>query len=132
MKHLVLSLLLAFMAMVVFPNYSYAQDIPDDGEEIVIDPAHQSSETGPRRNPVIIPFSAYYYDALSCVEVFFQSNVGNVTIIVTNQYTANSASTQVSSSVSSVIIPIGLGSGLYSIEFVTQEGLSYIGVFLRN
>lgn len=126
MKKNVLSLMLVF----VLPFCAIAQDIPDDdGEEVVIYPSHQTTETGPLRNPPTIPIAAFYYSTVSCLEIVFLSNVGDVTICLTNQTTGNNFNSQVNSSVSNVFIPINLGIGLYCVEFETQEGITYTGLF---
>ena len=130
MKKNLLSLMLVFIAMLVSPFCANAQDIPDDdGEEIVVYPSHQTTETGPKRNPPTIPIAAFYYSTVSCLEVVFLSNVGDVTICLTNQTTGNNCYSQVNSNLSNVFIPINLGIGTYCIEFETQEGITYTGLF---
>ena len=94
MKHFVLSLMLVVMTLLVFPFHSFAQDIPEDeeGDEIVIINQNQSGD-GPARDILPVPINATLFRLSCCIEVEFLSNIGEVTITLTNLTTGTVSST---------------------------------------
>ena len=129
MKRFVLPLMLTVLSLIVFPIQSFGQDIPDDGEEIEIDINNNSSDTGPRRSSSL-PMTAFFYQSISCIEVFFQYNIGFVTISLTN-LTAGGYSTDilVDSQSGSFIIPFVSVPGIWLISFLPEVGPGYSGLF---
>ena len=130
MRHFVLSLMLVVMTLLVFPFHSFAQDIPEDeeGDEIVIINQNQSGN-GPARDILPVPINATLFRLSCCIEVEFLSNLGEVTIQLTNLSNNASVNTAVDSNCGSCIIPITNGSGLYQIVFITADGAQFYGYF---
>ncbi len=110
------------------PN-TKALTLSDDVEVIEIDISYHLPENGPKRNPILIPINALYYVTFSYIDVSFTSNIGDVTITLTNQTTGGSTSMQSNSGFGGCLVPVTLGSGFYRISFVAQDGASYEGYF---
>ena len=129
MKHFVLSLMLVVMTLLVFPFHSFAQDIPEDedGDEIVIINQNQSGD-GPARDILPVPINATLFRLSCCIEVEFLSNLGEVTITLTNLTTGTVSSTVANSGSGSVIIPFLYTSGLWQIAIITDNS-TYFGFF---
>lgn len=129
MRQLFLSFLMAGSLLLSFASTAKAQDIRDDGEEvIVIDITNQNTETEPQRS--IVPICATYYSNHSIVEVEFLNNLGNVTIKLTNLFSGDVTLFQVPSGICDVIVPVYLGMGVYCLEFIVGNSQSYIGYFI--
>lgn len=128
MKKYVLSLMLVVTAMFVFPFHSYAQNIPDEEEGTEVRIEEYTSENGAGRS--IVPLTVTLYQSLSCIEVAFLSNIGEVTIQLTNLSINASVNTVIDSNFGSCIIPVTNGSGIYRIEFITMEGTQFYGLFI--
>lgn len=106
-----------------------AQNIPEEEGEMITVTAI-IPENGPHRSTAIIPFSVEYYVNYSCVCVSFTSNIGNITITLTNLTTDSHYSTVVDSCAGSVLLPVSLGTGFYRIEFnCLDSGNGYVGYF---
>lgn len=129
MKHFVLSLMLVVMTLLVFPFHSFAQDIPEDedGDEIVIINQNQSGD-GPARDILPVPINATLFRLSCCIEVEFLSNLGEVTITLTNLTTGTVSSTVANSGSGSVIIPFLYTSGLWQIVIIADNS-TYFGFF---
>ena len=78
---------------------------------------------------MLIPFDAMFFATLHTVELVFAYNIGEVSIRLTNMVSNNYLTTIVDSSAGSTIIPVTLGTGLYRIEFCTEDGVEYEGYF---
>lgn len=130
MKKYVLSLMLVVTAMFVFPFHSYAQNIPDEEEGTEVRIEEYTSENGAGRS--IVPLTVTLYQSLSCIEVAFLSNLGEVTIQLTNLSNNASVNTAIDSNCGSCIIPITNGSGLYRIDFITADGAQFCGYFIAS
>lgn len=130
MKHFVLSLMLVVMTLLVFPFHSFAQDIPEDeeGDEIVIINQNQSGD-GPARDILPVPINATLFRLSSCIEVEFLSNIGDVTIMLSNLMTGDYSITIFDSQEDTVILPFPNSSGLWQIGFRISDGSFYIGYF---
>lgn len=130
MKHFVLSLILIVTSQLVLPYQSFAQDIPEDeeGDEIVII-NEDLFGNGPARDILPAPISATLFRLACCIEVEFFSNIGEVTIQLTNLSNSTSVNTAIDFSCGSCLIPITNGSGLYRIDFITAGGLQFCGYF---
>lgn len=98
----------------------------DDDEVIEIDVNYIPPVTGPKRAPAYIPINATYYVASSIIEVTFLFDIGNVDILITD-LSNGSSSTFNTSSMAPFYIPKNLTYGIYSIEFITSTGCTYIG-----
>ena len=129
MKKNFVYLLLAISFLLAIPQPTMAQNIPDEGEEIVVDVTGNNSENGPGRILSPIPLTAIYYHSLSCLEIYFLYSIGDVTITLTNLTTGGAAVTQTDSGFGGCLVPVTLGSGFYRISFVAQDGASYEGYF---
>lgn len=129
MKHFVLSLMLVVMTLLVFPFHSFAQDIPEDedGDEIVIINQNQSGD-GPARDILPVPINATLFRLSCCIEVEFLSNLGEVTITLTNLTTGTVSTTVANTGSGSVIIPFLYTSGLWQIAIITDNS-TYFGFF---
>lgn len=132
MKQLVLSWMLTITVVMAFPIQSFGQDIPDDGEEIEIDINNNSSDTGPRRTPTIVPMTVFYYQSLFCIEVLFHYNIGEVTITLNNLTIGCYSSIVVNSQEDTLFIPLPNSSGLWQIGFRLSDGSLYTGSFFLN
>lgn len=129
MRQLFLSFLTASSLLMLFPSDAKAQVIPDDEGVIVIDITTNTTETGPKRSPAIIPINANYYVLSSCLEVRFLHDMGDVTVSVVNITTGDHYSTITESYCGTAIFHLLLSSGLWTITFSTDDGNSYIGFF---
>lgn len=117
------------MTLLVFPFHSFAQDIPEDedGDEIVIINQNQSGD-GPARDILPVPINATLFRLSCCIEVEFLSNLGEVTITLTNLTTGTVSSTVANSGSGSVIIPFLYTSGLWQIVIIADNS-TYFGFF---
>lgn len=107
-----------------------AQDIPNDEGVIVVDITQNTTETGPKRAPAIIPISANYYLLSSCLEVLFLYDMGDVTVSVTNLNTGYN-STFMTDSSHGIILPLLRIPGPWEITFNAEgKGVIYIGRFI--
>lgn len=132
MKHFVLLLWFAITAFFISPFTAKAQDIPnEDGEEIEITITNNTPDNGPKRTPAVIPFTAYYYASISCVELCFLDIIGEVTVTMTNLATGYSSNFLVDSTNGSTFLPVPDYSGLWQILFVTEGGSNYSGYFIK-
>ena len=114
--------------MFVFPFHSFAQNIPDEEQGTEVRIEEYTSENGAGRS--IVPLSVTLYQSMSCIEVVFLSNIGEVTIQLTNLSNNASVNTAIDSNCGSCIIPITNGSGLYRIDFITADGAQFCGYFI--
>lgn len=132
MNHLFLTLMLSISALIFIPFHSAAQDIPDNGgQEIEIDITNNSPDTGPRRAPTIVPFTAFYYASQCCVALFFQYNIGEISITLTNLTTGNIISTNVNSQCGFITIPLYSDPGTWQIMVLVEGGgPTYSGFFV--
>lgn len=130
MKKYFLSLMLVFTAMFVFPFHSFAQNIPDEEQGTEVRIEEYTSENGAGRS--IVPLSVTLFQSMSCIEVVFLSNIGEVTIQLTNLSNNASVNTAIDSNCGSCIIPITNGSGLYRIDFITADGAQFCGYFIAS
>ena len=131
MKRIVLYLLMVVPACLSFPSIAKAQNVPDDeGEVITITIDENSLINGPKRTPLLVPITAVYFEMLSNVDVSFAYNIGDVTVTLTNLVSGSSVVTIVDSSAGNTVIPVTLGTGLYRIEFCTEDGVGYVGYFI--
>lgn len=129
MRKLFLFFLMTVSLLFSFSSPAKAQDIPDDDEVIVIDITHNTTETGPKRSPAIIPINANYHVLSSCLEVIFLYDMGDVTISVTNTTSGYNYSTVVESCWGTTLLPLQLSSGLWTITFQSGgTGASYSGI----
>lgn len=115
MKLFTLSLMMTIASLLSFTPYAQAQDIPDDDDEIIIVITEEITETGPTRS--IIPIQATYSISLSCLDVVFLNNIGEVEIAITDYFSGSSTTYHIQSSLGEVLIPINNPSGVYMIEF---------------
>lgn len=131
MKHFVLSLILIVTSQLVLPYQSFAQDIPEDeeGDEIVII-NEDLFGNGPARDILPVPINATLFRLACCIEVEFFSNIGEVTIQLTNLSNSASVNMVIDSNIGSCIIPVTSGTGIYRIEFITMEGTQFYGLFI--
>lgn len=132
MKHFVLSLILIVTSQLVLPYQSFAQDIPEDeeGDEIVII-NEDLFGNGPARDILPVPINATLFRLACCIEIEFFSNIGEVTITLTNLTTGYVSSTVADSGYGSVMIPFISSSGLWRITFQSGGGgPSYLGTFI--
>lgn len=131
MRKYFLFLLMTVSILFSFSSPAVAQDIPDDGEEvIVIDITNQNTETDPQRSLPLIPILASYHILLSCLEVFFQYDMGDVTITVTNITAGYNYTTIIESYCGTTILPLQLSPGLWRITFLSGgSGTTYSGTF---
>lgn len=130
MRKIFLFFLMTVSMLFSFSSPAIAQDIPDDEEVIVVDITHNTTETGPKRSPAIIPISANYYVLSSCLEILFLYDIGDVTISMTNLTTGYNSITIVDSFYGGAILPILSISGLWEIVFSTEGGDIYVGSFI--
>lgn len=129
MKQLAFYLLLALPAFLV-PNYLYAQN-PEEGEEIEVTVEVNQTENGPTRTIPQIPFTATLFRSLSCIEVEFYDNIGEVTISLNNLTTGSFTSPVVNSQNGFAIIPLPASPGLWQITFQPEGGgVIYNGTFI--
>lgn len=129
MKQLVLSFMLAMFAF-LFPNSVFAQVIPDDdGEEITITIDESTMGNGLGRSLYSAPFRVTLFHTLSCVEVEFPCNIGDVSITLTNLTTGGFSTTIVDSQFSSTYIPLMALSVLWKITIIIENGVTYNGYF---
>lgn len=133
MRHFVLSLMLVLTALLVLPFQSFAQNIPEDeeGEEIVITDQNLIGN-GTGRNILPVPIHATLFRFSCCIEVEFLSNVGEVTITLTNLTTGYVSSTVVNSEYGSIIIPFTNCPGIWRIGFLMGDGSAYEGYIIMN
>ena len=125
--------MLAVATVVVFPQETFAQDIPDDdGEEIEITVREGSTETGIGRFLSFIPINATLFRSINCIEVVFIDNIGEVVITLTNITTGVVLSSVVDSREDTIVIPFSGSSGLWQICFSLSDGSTYIGSFNIN
>lgn len=128
MKHINSFLLLALLAIFI-PNFSHAQNIPDEGEEIEVTIEEYTSENGPARGLFNVPFKAILFRSLSCIGVEFYNNIGEVIITLTNENTGGCSSFMIDSQCGYCFIPVSNISGLYSIELLVPNEITYRGLF---
>ncbi len=130
MRKFFLFFLMTVSMLFSFFSPAVAQDIPDDGEEvIVIDITNQNTETDPQRSLPLIPILANYHVLLSCIEVVFLYDMGDVTISITNLTNGYNSITIVDSFYGGAILPILRISGLWEVMFSTEGGDTYMGGF---
>ena len=121
-----LTMLLSFFMF--FSPDAKAQDIPDD-EGVEISIFFNGDETVPKRTPVVIPITAYYYALSFCIEVRFIDNIGEVTVSMTNLTTGFLSNIMVNSNSGSIFLFIPNSPGLWQITFLTEGGAIYYGSF---
>lgn len=108
----------------------YAKTDDEDGEPIPLEYNEPGEDGKPIiRGPLMLPVSAFYIEENACVGVSFISDLGSVTISLTNLTTMINANTIVNSSCGYCYIPITGGPGFYCIEFLTEDGARYYGYF---
>lgn len=134
MKHFVLAPMLVVMTLLAFPFHAFAQDIPEDeeGEEIVIIINQDLSGNGTGRDILPVPINAMLFRLAGCIEVGFLSNIGEVTISLTNLTTGYVSSTVVNSEFGSIIIPFTNCPGIWRMGFLTGDGCAYEGYIIVN
>ena len=125
--------LFAFFLLLSVSLFSMSKDKstfnPDDDDVIEIDVNYTPPVTGPKRTPAVIPISATYYATFSCIEVCFLYNIGDVDIVITNITSGSSSFYNIHSFIGSVVIPFYYDYGSYCIEFSTESGAVYSGLF---
>lgn len=129
MKQLAIYLLLALMAILV-PNNINAQN-PDEGEEIEVTITETTSENGLGRGYDSIPFTVTLFRSLFCINVEFCSNIGEMTIKLTNMTTGYISSMIADTQFHSVVVPLSAVPGLWQITFQPEGGgVTYSGTFI--
>ena len=124
--------MLAISAVSFFPSPSFAQDIPDDDEGVVILINDQSlNGSGHGRSISPLPIKATFYASLSYVKVEFLSDLSEVTITVSNLDSGNTSTFIVDSQNSPYFIPLPFIPGLWQVSFHIEVGWSsYYGYFV--
>lgn len=115
------------MIALSFTSLAYA--CPDGDDEEVIDLTVDPAGT-PVMRTLNQGISAVINSTTNLLFIDFLSNLGEVTIRLTNLTTGGIASTLVDSSCGSCILPVTSGSGLYCLEFLLSDGTRYYGNFL--
>ena len=94
--------------------------------EIIINNPIPNSQ-GPRV-PAFIPISGYVDDDLDVAFLTFSSNIGTVTVEMTNLDDDNTLETEVIGS-GSVVIPFAFTPGHWTVTFTLESGAVYQGHF---
>ncbi len=124
MKKKIFSLMLG----VVLAAPSFASQIADPAIPIPIIRTKPSSE-GTHRTPEVIPIVCLVdADGLN-VSVSFLSGMGDVDIILENQFTGEYSLSSVDSSLGGAVIPFSGTSGNWIITFSFHSGVEYEGEF---
>ena len=130
MKTILVHSLLILLLLLASPHHSFAQTLPpDEGEDIEVIVNNTTYENGPGRSSELVPLSAIYYSSVSCILVDFLSNIGSVTISLSNLSTGDSYNTVVDSTHGAVIIPFSNCPGIWRIGFQPETGTVYEGYF---
>lgn len=131
MKYFALAPMLVVITLLAFPFQSFAQDIPEDeeGEEIVIIINQDLSGNGIGRDILPVPIHATLFRLACCIEVEFLSNLGEVTIMLSNLMTGDYSITIFDSHEDTLILPLPNSSGLWQIGFRISDGSFYTGLF---
>jgi hypothetical protein len=120
--------LIAMMIAHTLSSLAFACPDGDDDEEVIdltVDPAGT-----PLMRSLNQGISAVINSTTNLLFIDFLSNLGEVTIRLTNLTTGGIASTLVDSSCGGCILPVTGGPGLYCLEFLLSDGTRYYGYFL--
>lgn len=119
--------LIAMVITLSFTSLAYAYPGGDDDEviDLTVDPAGT-----PVMRTLNQSISAVFNSTSNLLIIDFLSNLGEVTIRLTNVTTGSIASTVVDSSFGGCILPVTGGPGLYCLEFLLSDGTRYYGYFL--
>lgn len=120
-------LLLSFTVFMAPPAFADDGDDGDEGDVINIEYIGYGQSHS--RSQVEVPIRASYYSTLSVVGIAFLENLGIVSIRLTNLLSEGSSTFFVDSFFGSCILPVTGGSGPYTIEITTADGLLYAGFF---
>lgn len=108
--------------------YAFSVKTNDDVIPIPLECNESEMDTIIWRAP-LVPIYATVIPAQSIISVTFMSNVGDVSIEVTNLYTGEEYYYEESSLFGGSILPFSGGAGYYFIRFRVMEGGSYYGYF---
>ena len=127
-KHFLFSAtFIAMMIALSFTSLAFACPDGDDEEviELTVDPAGT-----PVMRTLNQGISAVFNSTSNLLIIDFLSNLGEVTIHLTNVTTGSIASIVADTSFGGCILPVTSGSGLYCLEFLLSDGTRYYGNFL--
>lgn len=126
MKRIVFILL--SILCVSFSVCARADDPPQSIPITIILNSEQEEHT--HRSPSSIPIWAYYNTNASAVDVFFQQDLGEIHIIVTNLSSGVYAEYDIYSSIGVALIPIWTDYGQYTLSFRLSDGRCFEGSFI--
>ncbi len=129
MKRFIVTLLCAFLSLGMF-SYSYSLGCRADGIPLEGGGSGSNEEGNDPQGHSLIPISCEYSSISSALVFYFYTDIGLVSIVVTNLVTGECESGTVNSQFGVVSFPITGGSGRYQLSISTQNGETYNGWFV--
>lgn len=127
MKKLLYFLLIMCCVSVSFAS---AQDGGGDDPINILIRESGSGEGSPSHHaPALIPIQATFYPSLSTISVYFQTDLGDVTVAIENQTTGEYNETVIDSGDGILPFLISGTSGHWYIFFTLFDGMAYFGDF---
>ena len=122
----VLILLLTFLSISAF--ITNADDVAQAKIPLTLGPREKLN-----RSLVQVPLECYYYSAVSSICSFYYSDLGDVTLTVTNLSTGEAWYDVFDSGAApQTLLPISGTDGLYEIVYTTECGDVYEGTLVLN
>lgn len=123
--------IISFCLLFCFTSNVYSTNLLEkDLDIIIIDLAMNPPKNGVKRSSAFVPIVAVYRTSLLSMEVSFLSDIGDVSIVMTNVMTGESSQVLLSlSGPCSTLIPIPTANGIWQIDFILYDiGKSYTGL----
>ena len=118
-----------FMTALLLPLFVFDMSADDENAKMEI-PLNLFTQQDLNRSLVFMPLTCHYYGMMTSLVTNVASDLGNVTLTVTNFSTGEVWGTVFDSAVDSqVILPISSTSGYYEVFYVTERGEFYLGNF---
>ena len=108
------------LSMQVYAGTTENQVQDETTESVVLEKGNpDKSDTYPR---TLIPFTCVYADGM--VQLTLLGNIGEYTLIVTNQLTGEQWSVE-----NAIALPTSTANGVYEVQIVTEDGSVYYGTY---
>ena len=115
------------VATVVAFSFQSINAIPDGDVVIIIVPGSNLGTTTPNRSTV--PIEATYSSSLSSIIFSFNTDIGNVEVVVSNSCDGETFRGIFNAYEAPACIPLSCHEGLYTVSFYLSNGELYYGEF---